>query len=183
MKRNPLKQKLAEMQGYKKPPFLYTIGKTFGAPAKDVERVAQSPGIYESLDAEVADYKRFMSESEKSWLGVTFDLAREGHRWDSISGSIALSKRMGHEMSDDFMQRLKSVYSRGIKDNGPERVMDHINKAYSFAGNGLWRNVEDEVRKGALHAKEAGIELNVDMQDLKKTYMISQYEPCSFTLR
>ena len=144
-----------------------------------VEQVPQKRSIYGSLDDQLNDHKSAVefeghTGQGQYWINKAFEHARSGETWDNIESDLRIAKeKTGYNgsVSPDLMEKLETLYSEGIKVEGPKKAGYWVDKAFAQARSGeLWDTIESDLRIAGKYARESGTELDVDMDSLRTKY-------------
>ena len=187
MFRDSLQKRLQAMERENPSPSLETVKPTLRERvgflgrylSRAVEQVPQRSSIYGSLDDKLNDYKSAVefeghTGQGQYWVNKAFKEARSGETWNEIECDLRIAKKeagFNGSVSPELMEKLETLYSEGIKIEGPKNARYWVNKAFKEARSGeTWNEIECDLRIAGRYARESGTELVVDMDSLKATY-------------
>ncbi len=187
MLRDPLQKRLQERERENpsptskaaKPRLRDGIGFLVRYFSRVAEQIPQKSSIYGSLDDQCRDYKKAVEfEGHEGqgqyWLDEAFDEARSGEPWIDIATCVDIARNetgFAGSISPELMQKLRTLYSEGMRTMGPVNALSWVDYAFKEARSGeLWSDITISLDIARAYAREARIPLDVDMERLITTY-------------
>ncbi len=139
-----------------------------------------------SIDQKVAEYKKIFEtagyrDEALKWLNHAIDEARGGG--DCAIEYLRIARKKYGYVEDALCNpggMIREVYLNLIKIEGPKHTREWLKKAEERAKSGeVWNEVESSIRRAEGYARESGIEVSNEIENIREAYKrgIKEYGP------